>query len=247
MKIQPVTQKSLAETVAAQIAALILAGDFPPHSQLPSERSLGESLDVSRASLREALKILEEAGLLEARPGVGWFVLPLEGSVLVKAAQLAQSESPGLKPLKISQPGATPAGPRRLPAAKEKPLKIPNLKTDRLGTFDFISWWERDKVAAAKVLVVGAGALGNEVVKNLALMGIGHIYVIDFDTVEAANLSPFGAVPGIGLPTRQGRCSGGPGQGAQPGGQDPISAGRRHDRPGPGDVPADGRGDRLPG
>ena len=76
-----------------------------------------------------------------------------------------------------------------MPAAREKPLKIPNLSKDRLGTFDFISWWERDKVAAAKVLVVGAGALGNEVVKNLTLMGVGHILVIDFDTIEAANLS----------------------------------------------------------
>jgi len=71
----------------------------------------------------------------------------------------------------------------------EKPLRIPNLRTDRLGTFEFISWWERSKVLAAKVLVVGAGALGNEVVKNLALMGVGHIFVVDFDTVEAANLS----------------------------------------------------------
>jgi adenylyltransferase/sulfurtransferase len=63
------------------------------------------------------------------------------------------------------------------------------LKTDRLGTFDFISWWERDKVKNAKVLVVGAGALGNEVIKNLTLMGIGQLYIIDFDNVEAANLS----------------------------------------------------------
>jgi len=189
MKIQPVLQRSLSEIVASKIAALILKGDFPPNQQLPSERDLGGQLDVSRSSLREALKILEEHKLLEARSGVGWFVQPLEGSVLVKAAQLAQDETRPSKPLKISKPGQAPPGPKRLPAAKEKPLKIPNLGKDRLGTFDFISWWERDKVAAAKVLVVGAGALGNEVVKNLTLMGVGHILVIDFDTIEAANLS----------------------------------------------------------
>jgi adenylyltransferase/sulfurtransferase len=39
------------------------------------------------------------------------------------------------------------------------------------------------------VLVVGAGALGNEVAKNLALMGVGYVYILDFDTIEAANLS----------------------------------------------------------
>ena len=87
-------------------------------------------------------------------------------------------------PLKIS-----PSGPRRLPANLEKPLIIPNLKTDRLGTFEFISWWEREKVENAKIMVVGAGALGNEVIKNLVLMGIGHIFIVDFDTIELANLS----------------------------------------------------------
>ena len=41
----------------------------------------------------------------------------------------------------------------------------------------------------ANVLVIGAGALGNEVIKNLALMGVGNIFIIDFDKIEAANLS----------------------------------------------------------
>ena len=41
----------------------------------------------------------------------------------------------------------------------------------------------------AKVLVAGAGALGNEVVKNLALFGVGHIYVVDFDRIELSNLT----------------------------------------------------------
>lgn len=52
-----------------------------------------------------------------------------------------------------------------------------------------ISWWEQHRLAAARVLVVGAGALGNEVVKNLVLMGVGSIVVVDLDTVEASNLA----------------------------------------------------------
>ena len=39
------------------------------------------------------------------------------------------------------------------------------------------------------MLVVGAGALGNEVVKNLALVGLGTIHLIDLDEVEPSNLS----------------------------------------------------------
>ncbi len=60
---------------------------------------------------------------------------------------------------------------------------------DRYGRFRLISWWRQEKLAAAKVLVVGAGALGNEVLKNLALLGVGHVFIIDFDTIESTNLT----------------------------------------------------------
>lgn len=61
--------------------------------------------------------------------------------------------------------------------------------TDRYHTFGYISWWRQEVVRNATILVVGAGALGNEVIKNLALMGIGNILIADFDTIEDSNLS----------------------------------------------------------
>jgi molybdopterin/thiamine biosynthesis adenylyltransferase len=60
---------------------------------------------------------------------------------------------------------------------------------DRYGRLRLISWWRQEKLAAAKVLVVGAGALGNEVLKNLALLGVGQVYIIDYDTIESTNLT----------------------------------------------------------
>ncbi len=60
---------------------------------------------------------------------------------------------------------------------------------DRYGRFRLISWWRQEKLLAAKVLVVGAGALGNEVLKNLALLGVGHVFIIDYDTIEPTNLT----------------------------------------------------------
>jgi molybdopterin-synthase adenylyltransferase len=52
-----------------------------------------------------------------------------------------------------------------------------------------ITWWDQEKLSQAKILVVGAGAIGNETLKNLALLGIGNIYIVDFDTVSTSNLS----------------------------------------------------------
>lgn len=57
------------------------------------------------------------------------------------------------------------------------------------GVFTLLSWFKKERVKEAKVLVAGAGALGNEVVKNLTLFGIGHIYICDFDQIEVSNLT----------------------------------------------------------
>jgi len=60
---------------------------------------------------------------------------------------------------------------------------------DRHEPFQMISWWDQPKIAAARVLVIGSGAIGNEVIKNLALLGVGTIVVTDFDLIESTNLS----------------------------------------------------------
>jgi adenylyltransferase/sulfurtransferase len=189
MAIKPIPRKTIAEVVAGKLAISLLDGSLKTDSQLAPERELMHQFAISRSTLREALKVLADNRLIEARPGIGWFVCTTDESNIAKAHVLAAAERETPSPAPRPASSEIPTGPRRLPAALEKPLHIPNLQVDRLGTFDFISWWEREKVQAAKVMVVGAGALGNEVIKNLALMGIGHIYIIDFDTIEAANLS----------------------------------------------------------
>lgn len=64
-----------------------------------------------------------------------------------------------------------------------------SLQEDRFARAHSIEWWDQEKLAAARVLIIGAGALGNEVIKNLALLGIGHIVIVDMDRVEISNLS----------------------------------------------------------
>ncbi|GAA3250376.1 HesA/MoeB/ThiF family protein [Dactylosporangium siamense] len=62
-------------------------------------------------------------------------------------------------------------------------------ETDRFARQRLIPRWDQTKLAQATAVVVGVGALGNEVAKNLALAGIGRLVLCDPDTVSAANLS----------------------------------------------------------
>ena len=60
-----------------QIRGLILGGDLPPGSELPSIRGLAHDQKVSVVTVQRAYEALERDGLIQARRGRGFFVLPL--------------------------------------------------------------------------------------------------------------------------------------------------------------------------
>jgi len=62
-------------------------------------------------------------------------------------------------------------------------------KEDRLDRARRIEWMDIDRISQSSALLLGAGALGNELGKNLALSGFKSITVVDFDHVERSNLS----------------------------------------------------------
>jgi molybdopterin/thiamine biosynthesis adenylyltransferase len=63
------------------------------------------------------------------------------------------------------------------------------LHEDRFSRMRLIPWWDQDKIAKCRLLVVGAGALGNEILKNAALLGFRKIVLVDLDRIEESNLS----------------------------------------------------------
>jgi DNA-binding FadR family transcriptional regulator len=69
MALQPVNRRSVPEDVFEQIVAGVLSGEMAPGETLPSERRLAEVLGVSRPAVREALKRVSAAGLVEVRQG----------------------------------------------------------------------------------------------------------------------------------------------------------------------------------
>lgn len=72
--IEPIRKSRLSQRIVLQICELIRQGQILPGNRLPPERELAERLQVSRASLREALSALEISGLIETRHGGGTYV-----------------------------------------------------------------------------------------------------------------------------------------------------------------------------
>lgn len=70
----PVKNQKVYEVVIEQIKEMIKSGKLKKGDKLPPERELVEELQVSRASIREALRSLEILGLIESRHGDGNFV-----------------------------------------------------------------------------------------------------------------------------------------------------------------------------
>ena len=68
-------------------------------------------------------------------------------------------------------------------------LNSSDFEEDRYSRLRLIPWWDQEKIQNARIMVVGAGALGNELVKNLTLLGVGNILILDMDSIESSNLT----------------------------------------------------------
>jgi len=72
--VEPIRRSRLYQGIVEQIEGLLARGDIRPGDQLPAERALAEQFQVSRASVREALRSLELLGVVQTRAGGGTFV-----------------------------------------------------------------------------------------------------------------------------------------------------------------------------
>lgn len=92
--LSPVTTQRASEAIYNQLRGLILSGRLKPGDSLPSERSMMDSFKRSRPTIREALRMLERAGLVKSspgrggavvmKPGAGSFLQPFEDMISVR-------------------------------------------------------------------------------------------------------------------------------------------------------------------
>ena len=85
MEFAAIAPSRAVDEISAQVREMIAAGKLKPGDRLPSERDLSARLHVSRNTLREALRALEHAGIVEMRKGAtgGAYVRPGSSGVIV--------------------------------------------------------------------------------------------------------------------------------------------------------------------
>ncbi|RPD40678.1 FadR family transcriptional regulator [Chitinophaga barathri] len=72
--IQPLQRKNLADEVAAQLQELICSGKYDIGQQLPTEPELMQQFAVGRSTIREAVRLLVNGGLVRVQQGLGTFI-----------------------------------------------------------------------------------------------------------------------------------------------------------------------------
>ncbi|MGD9701457.1 MAG: GntR family transcriptional regulator [Acidimicrobiia bacterium] len=88
------------QQIADELRARVSGGVYAPGRLLPSEAELSAEFDASRVTVRRALELLRDIGLVDARQGFGWFVAtsPLRQSLGRLSTIEAQMEADGLLP-----------------------------------------------------------------------------------------------------------------------------------------------------
>lgn len=71
MMFKTIKKARLSDEIVRQVKETLFAGKLRPGDRLPAERELAEQFETSRASVREALRTLEQEGMIQVRKGVG--------------------------------------------------------------------------------------------------------------------------------------------------------------------------------
>lgn len=130
------TGERLYEQIIVKLQTLIANGQLRPGDRLPPERTLAATFRVSRNSVREAIRSLAEAGVLQSRRGDGTYVRDMPTSILVEQMARAMHDQRGrlrdiLEFRKIVEPAIAELAALRMTPAILDRLKILVCDQDR--------------------------------------------------------------------------------------------------------------------
>ena len=119
---------ALTDEAIAQIRTMIQSGELPPGARLPPEHQLSAQLGISRSGIREAVKVLASARVLDVRRGDGTYVTSLAPALLLEgvgfAIELLQGETllEVMEVRRLLEPAATAVAAQRVSAAQLEEL-----------------------------------------------------------------------------------------------------------------------------
>jgi GntR family transcriptional regulator len=185
------------QSIAADLRDRIAAGEFAAGRHLPSEADLGEAYGASRMTVRKALEVLRDEGLVGSRQGFGWFVAapPLRQSLARLGTIEAQlSDSGRRSERRVLDFGFVAAPPRAAAVFGEGRV----LEVRRVNVVDGVAWarvtvWCPDRLAAHLSLADVERATFHE------LLGVelaGATQTISADAVGAADAEVLGVPVG---------------------------------------------------
>lgn len=167
-----INKKSLAEEVAAKLQEQISLGHYKLNDKLPIEPQLMKSFGVGRSSIREAIKLLTNSGLLRVQQGVGTFVQQVTGhepmDQRLKRANIQDlDEVRQLLEMKIAQKAAINRSEKDIHAIEAQLLKR-KIAADKGLIEDCIE-------ADIQFHVAIAQAAGNEILADLYQLASIHL------------------------------------------------------------------------
>lgn len=113
---------ALTDEAITKLRSMIQSGELPPGARLPPENQLAAQIGISRSGVREAVKVLESARVLDVRRGDGTYVTSLEPKLLLEgvgfAVELLQGETllEVMEVRRLLEPAATGLAARRISA-----------------------------------------------------------------------------------------------------------------------------------
>lgn len=115
---------ALTDEAISKLRNMIQSGELPPGSRLPPENQLAAQMGLSRSGVREAVKVLESARVLDVRRGDGTYVTSLTPKLLLEgvgfAVELLQGETllEVMEVRRLLEPAATGLAAQRISDAQ---------------------------------------------------------------------------------------------------------------------------------
>ncbi|RAS67008.1 GntR family transcriptional regulator [Lentzea atacamensis] len=189
---------SLAAAVTAELVQRIVRGDYPSGVTLPPEPVLCETFSVSRTVIREAVKVLQEKGLVRVRQGAGTMVSPpVQWNMLdelVLAASIAEDETLAvlddlvvtrrLLESDMAQVAAQTAGQDTLDRLRELVDRMDEL-VDDVATYE-----EHDRLFHDAIMQASGNRIARGVVRSLEAQAIttaGYLGKSSRELCQASN------------------------------------------------------------